>query len=309
MSAKTLTIDRRDGALLVFLSILWGGGYVLAGVALKDLPPLTIVCVRVAIGALTLLPVVWLYEDRLPRSLRGWAPFFVMGVLNNVIPFSLLILGQSQTSAGLTAIVNATTPLFTVLVTAAYGEERLTASKVIGVLLGLVGVAILRGQDADISSAQTLGIVLCLGAALSFGFSGLWGRRKLQGVAPHISSFCQLLCSAVVLLPFAALFERPWTYEMPGLHAWLSLIGLGALSTGLAYLVFFRILARSGATNAMLVTLLMPITTVVLGHFVLGEVLHAREAIGALVIASALVVIDGRLIRRLSKTAGASFEA
>lgn len=304
MSANTATIDRRDGALLIFLSILWGGGYVLAGVALKELPPLTIVWARVAIGALTLLPVVWIYKDTLPRSLRGWWPFFAMGMLNNVIPFSLLILGQAQTSAALTAIVNATTPLFTVLVTAAYGEEKLTVSKVLGVLAGLAGVAILRGHDADITSAQTLGIVLCLGAALSFGFSGLWGRRKLQGVAPHISSFCQLLCSSAVLMLLAAMFERPWTYHAPGLPAWLSLIGLGALSTALAYLVFFRILARSGATNAMLVTLIMPITTVVLGHFVLGEVLHAREAIGALVIAGALVLIDGRLIRRIFGTAG-----
>jgi drug/metabolite transporter (DMT)-like permease len=300
MTSRPLTIDRRDGALLVFLSVLWGGGYVLAGIALKDLPPLTIVWARVTIGALTLLPVIFIYKDTLPRSLRGWWPFFGMGLLNNVIPFSLLILGQSHTSAALTAIVNATTPLFTVLVTAAYGEERLTASKVIGVLLGLAGVAILRGQDADLSSAQTLGIALCLGAALSFGLSGLWGRRKLQGVPPHISSLCQLLCSSAMLMLLAAAFERPWTYDLPGLPAWLSLLGLGALSTALAYLVFFRILARSGATNVMLVTLLMPITTVVLGHFVLGEVLHLREAAGALVIASALVVIDGRLIRRLS---------
>ena len=144
-------------------------------------------------------------------------------------------------------------------------EERLTASKIAGVLLGLAGVAILRGQGADISSAQTLGIVLCLGAALSFGFSGLWGQRKLQGVPPHISAFCQLLCSTMVLIPLSAAIEQPWTREMPGVPAWLSLIGLGALSTALAYIVFFRILARSGATNVMLVTLLMPITTVVLG--------------------------------------------
>jgi drug/metabolite transporter (DMT)-like permease len=299
MSNASTKIDRRDAALLVLLSVLWGGGYVLAGIALKDLPPLSVVCLRVAIGALTLLPVLWLYRDPLPRSLQGWAPFFVMGMLNNVIPFSLLILGQSQTSAALTSIVNATTPLFTVLVTASFGAERLTASRIAGVLLGLVGVAILRGQDADISSAQTLGIVLCLGAALSFGFSGLWGQRKLQGVPPHISALCQLLCSTMVLIPLSAAIEQPWTRELPGIPAWLSLIGLGALSTALAYLVFFRILARSGATNVMLVTLLMPVSTVVLGHFVLGEVLDGREVIGALVIASALLVIDGRLPRRV----------
>ena len=304
MTSKPLTMDGRDIALLVILSLLWGSGYIMAGIALKDLSPLTIVFFRVLIGALTLVPVLWLYKDRLPRGFKGWWPFFLMGMLNNVIPFALLILGQSHTTAALTAIVNSTTPLFTVVVTSAFGEERLSLSRVVGVLLGIAGVIILRGQGADISSTQTLGIVLCLGAALSFAFSGLWARRRLQGVPPHISSFCQLSCSSIVLMLLAAAFEQPWTNDLPGAQVWLALFALGAFSTALAYLLFFRVLARAGATNAMLVTLLMPITTVVLGHFVLGEALHLREAIGALVIASALVVIDGRLIRRFSARAG-----
>lgn len=304
MTKKPLTMDGRDIALLLILSLLWGSGYVQTAIALKDLPPLTIVLFRLLIGALTLVPLLWIYKDSLPRGLNGWTPFIIMGMLNNVIPFALLILGQSHITAALTAIVNSTTPLFTVVVTSAFGEERLSVSKVAGVLLGIVGVVILRGGDADVSSTQTLGIVFCLGAALSFAFSGLWARRKLQGVPPHISSFCQLSCSSVVLMLLAATFEQPWTRDVPGLRAWLSLFGLGAFSTALAYLLFFRVLARAGATNTMLVTLIIPITTVVLGHFVLGEALHLREAIGALVIASALIVIDGRLVRRLSRRTG-----
>jgi drug/metabolite transporter (DMT)-like permease len=222
-------------------------------------------------------------------------PFFVMGLLNNVIPFALIAAGQTFITSGLASIANATTPLFTVIVTAAFGEEKLTAHKVAGVLMGLAGVAILRGTDFDLASAQTIGILLCLGGALSYGFSALWGRRRLQGVPPLTSAFCQLVSSSVILLAIMIAIDGPWTLGLPSVTTWLSLVGLGIFATSIAYLVFYRILVRSGATNVMLVTLLMPVTTIVLAHFVLGETLGLREAIGALVIGAALLVIDGRV--------------
>jgi drug/metabolite transporter (DMT)-like permease len=295
MNDKPGQIDRTDAALLVFLSILWGGGFVLAGLALKELPPVAVVFARVAFGALFLLPLVMYYRVTLPRGVHGWMPFVVMGLLNNVIPFALVAAGQTFITSGLASIANATTPLFTVIVTAAFGEERLTAHKVAGVLMGLVGVVILRDTGFDIASAQTIGIVLCLGAALSYGFSALWGRRRLQGVPPLTSAFCQVISSSVILMAMMIVIDRPWTLALPGVTTWLSLVGLGIFATSIAYLVFYRILARSGATNVMLVTLLMPVSTIVLAHFVLGETLGLREAIGALVIGAALLVIDGRI--------------
>ncbi|MGD9923292.1 MAG: DMT family transporter [Pseudorhodoplanes sp.] len=289
-------IDRSDAALLLLLSILWGGGFVLAGLALKELPPVAVVFARVAFGALFLLPLIWFYRASLPRDLHGWMPFVVMGVLNNVIPFALVAAGQTLITSSLASIANATTPLFTVIVTAAFGEEKLTAHKIVGVLMGLAGVAILRGTGSDISSTQTIGILLCLGGALSYGFSALWGRRKLQGVPPLTSAFCQVFSSSVLLFLAMLAIDRPWNFAMPGTVTWLSLVGLGVFATSIAYLVFYRILARSGATNVMLVTLLMPVTAILLAHVVLGETLGMREAAGALVIATALLVIDGRII-------------
>jgi drug/metabolite transporter (DMT)-like permease len=196
-------------------------------------------------------------------------------------------------------VLNATTPLFTVLVMAAGGDEPLASRRVVGVLAGLAGVIILHGERLEIADGQTLGMLLCLGGALSYGFSGLWGRRKLAGVPPLTAATCQLMCSSIVMLALAGVVERPWLLSAPSLPTWLALLATAALSTAWAYVVFFRILARSGASNVMLVTLLIPVTAILLGHFLLGEPLAAREIIGALVIGGALLIVDGRALRLL----------
>jgi drug/metabolite transporter (DMT)-like permease len=294
--AKTAAgIDRRDWSLLILLSVLWGGSFFFAGVAVKDLPPLTIVLARVTFAAALLTPVMWAHGTRFPSGIGGWKPFFVMAVLNNVIPFSLIVIGQTMIASGLASVLNATTPLFTVLVMATFGEEPLNMRRVAGAILGLLGVVILRGQQLENSLAQTVGILLCLGAALSYGFAGLWGRRKLSSIPPLTSATCQLVCSSVVMLALAAIIEWPRSLHMPGLATWWALLGFAALSTALAYIVFFQILVRSGATSVMLVTLLIPMTAILLGHFVLGESLKGHEIAGALVIGSALMLMDGRV--------------
>jgi drug/metabolite transporter (DMT)-like permease len=298
-----MTIDRQTWLLLILLSVLWGGTFFFIGVAVRELPPFTIVLVRVALGTLFLLPVLKALGGALPKTLSGWMPFFVMGLLNNVIPFSLLVAGQTYISSGLASVLNATTPLFTVLVLAAFGDERLIARRVTGVLLGLLGVIVLRAPWLDLSHGQTVGMLLCLAAALSYGFSGWWGRRKLTGVPPITSATCQLICSSVVMAVIAAIFDRPWQLPMPSTATWAALIGLAALGTSLAYIVFFQILNRSGATNVMLVTLLIPVTAILLGFLVLGEPLTAHEIAGAVIIGSALLVIDGRVFGWLRRRA------
>jgi drug/metabolite transporter (DMT)-like permease len=299
MAAAGAQMDQRDWSLLVLLSILWGGSFFFTGVAVAELPPMTIVLARVAIAAMLLLPVLWASGSRLPASLMGWMPFLVMGLLNNVIPFSLIVSGQTLVASGTASVLNATTPLFTVLVMAAGGDEPLASRRVIGVLAGLVGVIILHGESLELAGGQTLGMLLCLGGALSYGFSGLWGRRKLAGVPPLTAATCQLVCSSIVMLALAGVIERPWLLPAPSLPTWLALLATAALSTAWAYVVFFRILARSGASNVMLVTLLIPVTAILLGHFLLGEPLEPREIIGALVIGGALLIVDGRALRLL----------
>jgi drug/metabolite transporter (DMT)-like permease len=295
-------MDERDWSRLVFLSVLWGGTFLFISVALKELPPLTLVFLRLSIATLILLPVLWINRIRFPVGVAGWWPYAVMALINNVIPFSLLVMGQTYIPGGTAAVVNATTPVFTVLVAAVFGEEKLILRRVAGVLLGLCGVIILKGYEFDINSRQSIGIVLCLCATISFGFSALWANRKLAGSPPIGSATFQVLSGALMMLVLASIFDRPWQLEMPGLITWLAILGLASLSTALAFILFFQIITRSGASNVMLVTLLVPVSAILLGYFILAERIEAREIVGALVIASALLVIDGRVFRLFGRS-------
>lgn len=291
-------ISPQDWSLLLMLSVLWGGGFFFAGVALRELPPLTLVLARVVLASLILLPVFWARGHRLPRGIAGWLPFAGMGLLNNVLPFALIFAGQTQITVGLSSIINALTPLFTVLVLATFREERLSARRLAGVGCGILGIVILNSGGGASEDARALGIALCMGGALSYGFAALWGRRRLGGIAPLKSATCQLIASSVIMAVLASVVDRPWTLPMPGGATLAAVLALAVFATALAYILFFRILAQAGASTVMLVTLLIPITALALGAVFLGEPLHARDVVGALVIGLGLIVIDGRVFHR-----------
>lgn len=288
-------MSRSQWLLLIALSVLWGGSFFFVGIAVKELPVFTIVLVRVALAAALLLPVVLFLGLPLPKTLREWMPFAGMSLLNNVLPFSFIVMGQKTVPSGLASVLNATTPLFALLAAHAFSDEKLSTRKLAGVLLGVVGVAILIGQQRLDASGMTLaGVVFCLAGSLSYGLAGQWGRR-LRGTPPLVSAISQLIVSSLVLGVLAAAVDQPWTLPWPSTQTLLALAGLAALSTSLAYVIFFRILAVSGPTNVMLTTLLIPITGIGLGVSLLGEVLEMRHIVGALVIGLGLLVIDGRI--------------
>jgi len=301
MPSADNSIDRRDWVLLAVLSVLWGGSFFFNGVILRELPPLTLVLLRVTLGTIILLPLLQARGIQFPQGWSGWAPFFAMGLFNNVLPFSLIVFGQVYIPSGLASILNATTPLFTVVIMAVAGEERLQARRVAGVIVGVIGVAILHGDALGFDSRQGIGILLCLAGAFSYGLAALVGRRLPSHVPPLGTATFQMIASAVMMAVVAGVVDRPWQLPMPHATTWLAVLGLAALSTALAYIVFFQILQRSGATNVMLVTLLVPVTAMLLGYLVLGEPISAREVVGALVIASALLLIDGRVLGWISR--------
>lgn len=286
---------------LIVLSVLWGGSFFFVGVAVHAVPTLTLVFVRVALAACTLLVVLGLSgKSALPRSVSAWAPFAVMAILNNIVPFSLIALGQSEIASGLASILNATTPLWGVVFAHVLtADDKMTAHRAAGVVLGLVGVGILMGPAALAGQASTVfGMACVIGDAISYGLSGVWGRR-LRQTPPLVTATAQLVSSSTILVPIVLIVDKPWQLPLPSTHVLAALAGLAVLATALAYVVFFHILNVSGGTNVMLVTLLIPVSSNTLGIVFLGEMLKMQHIVGALIIAAALIVFDGRALAML----------
>lgn len=285
----------RDWALLWTLSLLWGGSFVFVELALVGLPALTVVWCRVAGAAVLLSLWLWARGVAVPRG-PVWRALLVMGLLNNALPFTLFVLAQGRIEGALAAIVNATTPLWTVLVAHGFtSDERLTRAKVLALALGFGGVLVMTGGAAG---GEVLAIVACLGAALCYGLAGVWGRRfKALGLVPAQVAFGQVVSSSLLMLPVWLVVDRPWGLAWPGAGPLWAVAGLASLSSALAYLIFFRILASSGATFLSLVTFLIPVSALAMGVGFLGEVLEPRHFAGLGLIMAGLVAMDGRVLR------------
>jgi drug/metabolite transporter (DMT)-like permease len=288
-----------EWVLLLGLSLLWGGSFFFGKIAVAEVEPLTIAFVRVALAAVALRLVARLLGQPVPSTMEAWGAFLAMGLLNNAIPFTLIFWGQTRIPVGLASILNATTPLFTVLVAHALtADERLTRNRFVGVLVGLAGVILIVGPSLLGGAAGELAAqVAILGAALSYAFGSVYGRR-FRGQAPLATAAGQLSGSALILLPIVLAVDRPWTNSVPGGATVSALIALALLSTALAYVIYFRLLAAAGATNVVLVTLLVPVSALLLGTVFLGERIEPRALAGMAVIALGLAAIDGRLVDR-----------
>ncbi len=287
-----------EWGLLLSLSLLWGGSYFFAGVAVRELPTFVIVVARVGLAAVILWAVLRALGQRLPTDGRIWLAFFAMGALNNALPFSLIVWGQAHVASGVASILNATTPLFTVLVAHVLtADEKITPGRLIGVLLGLAGVTVMIGGAA----VGELGVHMVaqlafLGAALSYAFAGVFGRRfRALGVTPMATATGQVTASTVMLLPLMLYLDQPWTLPLPSPAAIASLVAIAGLSTALAYIIYFRLLASAGATNLLLVTLLIPVSAILMGVMVLDEVMAPKHFAGMALIALGLSAIDGRV--------------
>lgn len=290
--------------MLLALALVWGGSFFLAELALSEIPPFTITLFRVA-GALPVLGiVVWAMGLRLPRKPGIWVAYLVMGALNNAIPFSLIFWGQTQIESGLASILNGTTAIFGVVVAAALlRDEPLTPPKVVGALLGLAGVATIMGIELLSGlDPRNLAQLAVLGAALSYAFASVWGKRMLAGQPAQMNALGMLLGSTVLMLPVAMWHDGAPRLDL-SLHVWAALLGLSVFSTALAYLLYFGILRRAGAANLMLVTLLIPPFAIALGATFLDETLTRSAYLGFALIGMGLLVTDGRILRffRLSR--------
>jgi drug/metabolite transporter (DMT)-like permease len=290
-----------DWAILLLLSVIWGGSFFFIELAIPAVAPLTLVLIRVALAAAMLW--AWLLARREPLAMPSGAAlaFLVLGLLNNVVPFVLFAWAQERIDGGLASILNATTPIWGVLVAHLFtADEKATPAKIAGVLLGFGGVALMIGLDAlgDVG-AGLIAQLACLVATLCYALAGVWARRfRPMGIPPLAVSTGQLTASAIVMLPLVLVFEPPWLSPPPTALAWAALVALALICTSLAYILYFRLLASAGATNSLLVTFLIPVTAILLGALILGERLAPRHFAGMALIATGLAAIDGRLFSR-----------
>ena len=289
-----------EWVLLLILSVVWGGAFFFY--KLLDnagLPPFTIVFGRVAIAAVVLLGFVVATRRAIPRDRSVLLAFLVLGGVNNVIPFSLIVVGEKYIDSGLASIFNATTPIFTALVAQWLSrDEKLTPGKIAGVVLGLAGVVLLMGPSAlhglDLTSVSQLA---CIAAAVAYGCGAVYARRfQKMGIDPIVTATGQLCGSTLLSLPLALVFERPWTLHALSAGTWWAWLGLALPSTALAFVFYFRIIAKAGATNAASVTFLVPVSAVLLGTFALGEHLAPTTLAGMVLIFAGLAALDGRIL-------------
>ncbi len=290
-----------DWLLLLTLSLLWGGSFFFTSIAVKGLPPFTLVFLRVFGAALILHVAILARGHRMPGSPGIWMAFFVMGLLNNLIPFSLIVWGQTHIASGLAAILNATTPLSTVVVAHLLtADEKMKPNRLAGVLVGFAGVAIMLGPELLAgASTSVLAEAAILVAALSYAFASVFGKRfKGMGLDPIQTAAGQLTAAAAMALPLAFFVDDPLSLPAPGINIWLAVAGYIVLSTAVAYIIYFRLLASAGATNLALVTFLIPVSAILLGITFLGEALEMKHLVGMLLIGVGLALIDGRVLLR-----------
>ncbi|ENO16248.2 DMT family transporter [Marinobacter nanhaiticus D15-8W] len=298
-------MGRLEWTLLILLSVLWGGSFFFVGVAVHELPPFTIVALRVGLAALTLFVVIRLIGLRMPYAPRIWLAFFGMGFINNMVPFSLIVWGQTHIASGLASILNAATPLFTLVVAHLFtADERMTPARVAGLAVGFAGVIFIIGPDALSGIGQDVAAQCAiLGAGLAYAFSGVFGRRfRRMNIPPMVTATGQVTASTVLIVPVALMVEQPWQLSAPGAGTWASVFALAILSTALAYIIYFRILAVAGATNLLLVTFLIPVSAILLGVAFLHEMLEPKHFAGMALIGLGLMLVDGRPLRLLTRT-------
>ena len=279
-----------DWGLLVALSLLWGGAFFLGHVALADLPPLTIVLCRVALASVLLIALSAATGQSMRCPARIWPAVLALALLNIVVPFTLLLWSQARIGSGLTSVLAATTPLFSVLVAHFMTmDEPMTRARLAGIVVGFAGVAAAIGPEKIGTGHDIAAGLAVLAAALCYAVAAVIGRRLPMSPLPLASA--QLAASSVLLLPMALVLEQPWTLGLPGAQTWAAILVLSVFSTALGYVLFFRLLATTGVVNTSLVSFLVPITAVVLSSLALGESLGWDAVAGAALILAGLAIL------------------
>ncbi|MFG5382389.1 DMT family transporter [Yoonia sp. R2-816] len=300
-----MTISPRAWAELLLLGLIWGASFLSIRIALNEIGPLTAVAHRTGWAMLILWAYIALRRLPVPQSAKIWGAFLIMGLLNNVIPFSLMAWGQLHIETGLTSILNAATAIFGVIAAALFfADERLTPRKAIGVTLGFFGVATAIGLSALTQfDIRSLGQLAVIGGTISYALAGVWARKTLGGLPPQVAAAGMLTGSSLITLPVAWMIEGPISLTLAP-QTWAAIAYYAIIATAIAYLLYYRVLAMAGSGNLMLCTLLVAPVAIVLGAIVLEEALPLRAYAGFGLLALGLIILDGRVLKAIQNRAG-----
>ncbi|WP_170432954.1 DMT family transporter [Ruegeria arenilitoris] len=278
---------------LILLGLIWGASFLAIRVALDTIPVMTAVFHRVFWAALALWAVVLLRRETIPRDPRIWGAFLVMGLLNNVLPFSLMAWGQLYVDTGLTSILNAATAIFGVLVAAAFfPDEQLTKRRAVGVALGFGGVSTAIGLHNFLGfSLQSAAQLAILAGTVSYALAAVWARLRLSGLAPQVAAAGMLSGSTIVMLPVMLVVDGVPSFDLP-MTTWLAVAYYALVATAGAYLLYYRVLAAAGSGNLLLVTLIIPPVAILLGAYVRHETLAPNAFIGFAILALGLLILS-----------------
>jgi drug/metabolite transporter (DMT)-like permease len=294
-------LDATSWAMIGMMSLLWGSAFLLIEIGLRTIAPMTLVFLRMGIAAPFMLLALYMLQERLPTDRASWQQLIILGALNAAFPFILFFWGQQYLDSGYASILNATTPLWGVVVAHFLtDDEKATPARIAGVLLGLAGIIVMVGPEAMAGLTQNLlAQIACLVSTLFYGCAAIYGRKLgKSGMAPMVVATGQVITAALIMLPVMLWIDQPWQRPVPSTESLLAATGLAIPATAIAYLFYFKTIDRAGATNAMLVAFIMPVIAVMLGIAFLGEVLTGGQIVGASLIAAGLVAIDGRLLAR-----------
>jgi drug/metabolite transporter (DMT)-like permease len=287
--------------LFIALGAIWGSSYLWIKIGLETVPPLTLIGGRLVLASVFLWAVVLLTREPLPRSARQYGHLLVMAFVNIVLPFVLIAMGEQRIDSALASILNATVPLFVIVMAAMFlPDERITPTRIAGLAVGFAGVILLVAPDlVNLGDADLTGELMLLGSSLCYAVGNVYAKRNINGLAPRIPALFQVFLATLIVVPLAMLVDRPFDAVRPSPDAVFAIIWLGILGSGVAYLCYFTILRAWGATRTSMVAYLLPVVGIVLGALVLGDPVTLNRVAGtALVIAGIALVNSGPALRR-----------
>jgi drug/metabolite transporter (DMT)-like permease len=286
---------------LVFLGLgfMWGSSYLFIKLAVDSFGTFTLITLRLLIGAAFLWVVLRASRTPLPRDRRVYGHLIVMSIINIAIPFALITWAEQSVDSAMAAILNATVPLFVIVIAPLFlPDEPIRVNGILGLMIGFLGVVLIVSPGLAAAAATVPGQLALLGSSFSYAVGNVYSRRNIQGQPPMIPAVFQVSFALLIVGALAIVLERPWATATPDLEAWFSVIWLGILGSGMAYLAYFRLLLTWGATRTALVAYLLPVVGIVLGFLVRNEPIDASLIAGTALVIAGVALVNGRWGRR-----------